>query len=299
MRSRHFALIAAAATILLAGCERSEQYPRWNRSREQRLLLFAEVEKLAVVQCRDLSRAEWPEGLGPDQYAKLFADEIARRARFKVIYPHEVMTKVEQANRDMLEQLRRDKRSLKPEDVIDIGRSEDDAAAAGQVVGADAVLVITIDDFDPYPPKRIGLTARVYLCRAAAPAGLEIIQQSDAGVPLEITGALREKFIWERQKYYDTRRKNTQEGLDWFARKHTDFAGYGGERGYYVTENFLGFVAYDLTDLLYDDAQWYKSHKPREPRDILAPRNGLPGEPEGRSGYDLGHGEHGTNRTRQ
>jgi hypothetical protein len=303
MRSRHFAVLAAAAAAFLAalpaGCERAEHFPVWTKSQEQRLMLFADVEKLAVIPFRDASGAAWPKDFDANKFSKLFADEIIRRARFKVIYPSEIAAFVVQANQETLARARLEKRAVTEDEIIVLGRTEADAVAAGRAAGVDAVLVVTIHDFDPYVPKRLALTVRVYLCGTPNRAAMDIIAMSDAGVPSEVPSTVRDRFIWERQKHYDSLRKNTRTGMDWEGRKHTGDTGFGDEIFRYSTERFMGFVSADLTDSLEGDSRWYEGRLARaggEPARFA--RGGGAGalyEP-GSAGYTQEHGEHGTGR---
>jgi hypothetical protein len=294
VRSRHFAILAATAALCACGCslERSPDYPKWR----DRVELFSAVEKLAVVPVREGARIAWPKDFDAGQFTAIFADEIVRHARFKVIYPRDVLASVEQANRETLARCRAEKHSPTQEEIIDLARTEDDAVAAGQAAGADAVLVVTVDDFEVYPPKRLALRARVYLCAAPSREALDVIQMSEAGVPLEVPVALREKFIWERQKHYDSLRKSAQTGMEWYARKHGGNTGFGEEVFYYSTERFLGFVADDLSGILCDDANRYKRRSWLGGVKKTAPSAPAAGPAEGGSGFEPEHGEHGVGR---
>jgi hypothetical protein len=290
------AAVLLALAALPAGCEPAEKYPRWSQSRQERLRLLAEVEKVAVVPFRDDSGAEWPGDFGPEQFARLMADEVVRRARFKVIYPRELLAAVEGANREALERARSEKRTPAEDEVIDLQRSELDAVTAGRAAGADAVLVATINDFEVYPPKRLALTMRLYLCAAPTGSAAEIIAMSDAGVPLEVPAGLRDRFIWERQRHYDSLSKSAQFSMGWYARKHGSTTGFGEEIFYYSTEKFFGFVAHELGEGLYADAQLYN----RPSRTLPAPAQ-VAGEPAETldapgSGFQPGHGESGVRR---
>lgn len=124
---------------------------------------------------------------------------------------------------------------------------------------------------------------------------MDVIRMSEAGVPLEVPISLRDKFIWERQKHYDSLRKNALTGLEWHARKHGDNTGFGDEIFYYSTERFLGFVADEITSVLCEDANRYKRRpwfglgsKPQDPATTgVSPRD------KGRSGFEQDHGERG------
>lgn len=284
MRSRHFALFAAAIFLAAAaGCngERAPEYPKW----KDRVELFRDIEKLAIVPVRESGKMQWPKEFGPEQLGTLFADEIVRRARFKVIYPRDVLAGIERANIETRAKAVADNRPLGRDDVIDLARSEEDVTAAGRAVGADAVLVITVSDFDPYPPKRLALTMRVYICAAPVSQDFrDILEMSDAGVPLDVPAALRERFIWERQKHYDSRRKNVQTGLEWHAAKHSDNTGFGDEIFYYSTEAFLGFVADELSAILCSDANRYKSIDKDKKKAALT---GVPAGPERTQRFEL------------
>ena len=283
MRSRHFALLAAALVAVLGGCmlpEREASYPKWRDRNE----LFADVEKLAVVPVREGGRIDWPMNFGAGQVGVLFADELVRHARFKVIYPREVLAAVDVTNRETLARCQVEGLAPAPEDIIDLARGDEDVLAAGRAVGADAVMVVTINDFEVYPPKRLAIGVRVYLCAKPSRRALDVISMSDAGVPMEVPVALREKFIWERQKHYDSLRKNAQSGMDWYARKHGSNTGFGEEIFYYSTERFLGFVAADLSEILAVDANRYKRLN-RDQKAALGTPGGGP-EASGSSGFE-------------
>lgn len=293
-------LLTAAAAIALAaltaGCEPQEKYPRWSQSRQERLRLLAEVEKVAVAPFRDESGAEWPADFGPEQFARLMADEVVRRARFKVVYPGELLAAVEGANRETLSRARAEKRAPAEDEVIDLKRSELDAVAAGRAAGADAVLVAAIKDFEVYPPKRLALVMRLYLCAAPTSSSAEIIAMSDAGVPLEVPAALRDKFIWERQRHYDSLSKSAQFSMDWYARRHGQSTGFGEEIFYYSTEKFFGFVAYELGEGLYADAQRYRSAPVAAAAAGAGPGHSPTAADSRGSGFEPGNGESGIRR---
>lgn len=298
MRSRHFAVLAAAIVMAACGCwrERTPDYPKWR----DRLELFANVEKLAVAPVRENGRIEWPREFGAEQFAVIFADEVTRRARFKVIYPRNLLAAVEDSNRETMLLCQKESRPPTDGEIINLERSEEDVVAAGRAAGADAVLVITVNDFEVYPPKRLALGVRVYLCATPTREALDVIRMSEAGVPLEVPTALRDKFIWERQKHYDSLRKNTQTGMEWYARKHGGNTGFGEELFPNSTDRFLRFVADDLTAILCDDANSYKRRawfglgpKPAAPDPA---RGARPNDEKGASGFELGHGEHGVRK---
>jgi hypothetical protein len=253
------ALLAAAlaplALLPLLGCrvERADSKPRWNESRPTRLALFAGVEKLAVAPFRDPGKSE---GLDAEKFANLVANELLRVKRFRVVYPRGVIAAAREANREM--SLRSGGKTSEDE-IIRLERSELDAVHAARAAGADAVLVGRVHDFDVYPPKRLAVTFRVYLCAAPRRSFADIVRMSDAGVPLEIGGELREKFIWERQWHYDTSRKGERMGMTWHARKHEKTRGFGDEIFYYSTNKFLAYVSSEVSGRLYADSLWYRS----------------------------------------
>ena len=251
-------LALPAALLLAAGCkpERAETFPDWSRSRAERLALFAGVEKLAVVTFRD--PADSP-GLSPELFARLAADELVPFRRFKVIYPADVAAAVEEANRETRARAGSARQSAAADELIDPERSELDAVAAGRAAGADAVLVAAVHDFEVYPPKRLAVTFRVYLCAAAQRSLAEVVRMTDDGVPAEVPAKLRERFVWERQVHYDSGRKGTRMDMSWHARKHEKTRGFGDEVFYYATEKFLAFAANEMAGALYGDSLWYTS----------------------------------------
>jgi len=284
---------AAVAT----GCrvERSDTTPRWSKSRNERLALFAGVEKLAVAAFRDPGKTP---GMDPEEFARLVADELLALKRFKIIFPRQLSAAARQENLVIKARALTEKREPGEDEVIDLLRSDLDAVHAARAAGADAVLVASVHDFEVYPPKRLAATFRVYLSGAPQRAFQEIIQMSDAGVPLEIGGSLRDRFIWERQWHYDAGRKRTRTSMTWHARKHEKDRGFGYEISQYSTPRFLGFVASDIGGMLLKDSQWYRSNAGAK----LARRHGIDYDglrgPSGGSGYRPGDGDYGVGRGR-
>lgn len=292
MRSRHFAILGAAIVMAACGCwlERKPDYPKWR----DRVELFADVEKLAVAPVRENGRIEWPREIGAEQFAVIFADEVVRQARFRVIYPRNLLAAVEEANRETLLRCQTESRPPAADEIIKLERSEEDVVAAGRAAGADAVLVVTVNDFEAYPPKRVALNVRVYFCATPPRDAQDMIRMSEAGVPLEVPAALRDKFIWERQKHYDSLRKNTQTGMESYAGKHAGNTGFGAELFPNSTDRFLRFVAYDLTGILCSDANRYKWL-----RYDSEPAPGVPAaspDEKGPSGFKPEHSERGVRK---
>ncbi len=301
MRSRHFAALLmgfAAAVLPQAGCkvERGDTFPKYR----DRVELFSEIEKLAIVPVRENGRVAWPKDYGAEQFSVLFAEKIVAHRRFKIVYPQNLLVSVDEANREMTVRCLQENRKPAAGDLIDLGRSDEDAVAAGRAAGADAVMVVTINDFEVYPPKRIALDVRIYMCGAPSRNAMDIISMSEAGVPAEIPAALREKFIWERQKHYDSLRKNAQTGMDWHASKYGGTTGFGDEVFYYSTEKFLDFVAEDLTDILCADADRYRLKRwlGGAGKDPGPSARGVRPDGGGESGFESEQSEHGIRRDR-
>jgi hypothetical protein len=286
-KSVFLAAAACLAGLIAAGCaiERADTTPRWSKSRSDRLALFAGIEKLVIAPFRD--PAESP-GMDADMFARFVANELLPLKRFKVIYPDQLAARVREANRGMA-----------PDKIIDLSRSETDAVNAARTVKADAVLVATVHDFGVYPPKRLAVTFRVYLAGAPHRSCQDMINLTSAGVPQEVPGHLRDKFIWERQWHYDAGRKRTRLRMSGHAHRQEKDRGFGEEIAYYSTTKFLGFVAADISGKLYKDSQWYKSGAGR----ALARKHGidyrnLSGTRSGGSGYTVGSSDHGTGKGR-
>ena len=288
------ALALFAASLLALGCAAcrpgySDRYPRWNKSREKRLALFGGVEKLAVAPLRDPAGRR---GMDPDLFARLMADSLVPYKRFKVIYPRQVREAAERANREAPARAG----AAGEDGRIDLERSELDAVHAAREAGADAVLVGTVHDFEIYPPKRLSVTFRVYLCAEPRRSFEDILHMTDDGVPAEIGGSLRSQFIWERQRHYDSGRKGTRLDMTLHAHKHEADRGYGDEIFYYSTEKFLSFTSAQVAGMLYWDSLWYRTLPGREVTRShrldfgdLAPRRG--------SGYRAGDSENGLERS--
>lgn len=292
MRRALLLVLAPLAALSFAGCRpvRKVTYPRWR----DRLARFAEIEKLAIAPVRDQSGKL---GKYEDVFPRLLADEIVPYKRFKMIYPKQLAAAAEQANRELIQRARSERRTPAEDEIIDLSRSELDAVHAARAAGADAVLVVTVHTFKIYPPKRLAVTYRVYTCAAPHRSFEDIIRMTDAGVPLEISAPLREKFIWERQEHYDTERKGTRLDMHLHSRKHEKTRAFGSEIFYYSTEKFLAFVSAQLSGKLYRDSLWYRSNTGRNvARKHGLHRGKLAGGGSGGSGFELGHGQRGTER---
>ncbi len=291
---RRAPLLAAAslAALCFAGCRpvRKARFPRWR----DRLARFAEIEKLAVAPLRDESGKL---GRYEDVFSRLLADEIVPYKRFKMIYPKQLAAAAEQANLELVKRANSEGRTPDEDKRIKLGRSALDAVHAARAAGADAVLVVTAHTFKIYPPKRLAVTYRVYACAAPHRSFDNIRRMTDAGVPQDISGPLRDKFIWERQEHYDTERKGTRLDMYLHSRKHEKTRAFGSEIFYYSTEKFLAFVSARLAGRLYRDSLWYRSNAGRN----VARKHGLhrgklaSGGSSG-SGFEPGHGERGTER---
>ncbi len=272
---------AVLAALIAAGCalERADSTPRWSKSRSERLALFAGVEKLVIAPFRD--PAESP-GMDADMFARFLANELLPLKRFKIIYPEQLAAAVREANRERA-----------GGEIIDLSRSELDAVHAARMVKADAVLVATIHDFGVYPPKRLAVTFRVYLAGALHRSFRDIRDMTDAGVPQEIPGPLRDKFIWERQWHYDAVGKRTRSSMTGYAHRHEKDRGFGQEIAYYSTTKFLSFVAADVSSKLYRDSRWYRSRA----GGTLARKHGIDyknlSRETGGSGYTTGSSDRG------
>ncbi len=292
---RALVLLLLGAVVAL-GCirvERSDTTPRWSKSRNERLALFAGVEKLAIATFRDPGKTP---GMDPAKFARLVAGEMLALKRFKIIFPRQLVTAAKHQNEVLTARALTEKREPGADEIIDLLRSDLDAVHAARAAGADAVLVASIHDFEVYPPKRLAVRFRVYLSGAPQRSFEEIIHMSDAGVPMEIGGSLRDKFIWERQWHYDAGRKRTRSRMTWDAHKYEKNRGFGEEIAQYSTPRFLGFVAADISGLLLKDSQWYRSHAGAK----LASKHGIDYSSlrgaSGGSGYRPGDGDYGVGR---
>jgi len=242
-------LTAAALVLVLAsGCARDGQtyYPEWEKSRWQRLDLFRNVEGLAIAPLETGERVTRERLHYVDFTARAIYDQIMRRQRFRLVEPE------------------RYKRAL--EDVkagAGGGASPDaekDAIAAAARAGADAVLVVRVEDVDPYFPPKIVMRARMYVCRQVSLSEKTIINMTGAGVPLEVPRSLRERFIWQRDIVLDAREENTMAMVKAFAGRHeVRYSGLGPEVFVRSMERYSDFAAAVLAGQLFNDAEFYKT----------------------------------------
>ncbi len=145
------------------------------------------------------------------------ANQMATQGEVRVIYPREMMKMVETENRKAkLHNTRLQERIVLGEDLNGIPRDErtrmrmmdpsvniDDAVKLGRLLKADAVVMGTVTDYDPYMRPKMCLTVKLVATGNSDTAAMALSQMTQWGVPRTSSTARGE--IWFVQQNFDSR----------------------------------------------------------------------------------------------
>ena len=200
------------------------------------------VHTIAVAPIDDASGAA--EGL---DLAEALAAELVQFPDVAVIRPEAL---VEAARRSDVEL--RDDRSLR---------------TVGRLAGADAVLVVSLREYDPFYPPRVGVAARLVFCRASATRGQDAIELSGFGQAVPASArTLSDTLSIER--VYDGAHRETRHMACRYALGHDsdDDALDGTERVLRLPDLYFRFVSNRLVRDIFADYQARQNTAKKENR---------------------------------
>lgn len=162
-----------------------------------------------------------------DPLSSIFASELVKFNRFSVIRPRKVAE------------------VLAREGLTSIA-SQKDAARIARLVGADAIIVGEVTDYDPYEPPRIGLKAMLVTVNenlGSGPGSVDRFDFATAGQLQVPTGAKRSLPAGWIDVEYDMRRERV--GLEYkiFSLYQDTRRGLAGATFLRITDNFLCFAS--------------------------------------------------------
>lgn len=157
----------------------------------------------------------------------IFASELVKFDRFSVIRPRKVAEVLAREGLASIE-------------------TQKDAARIARLVGADAIIVGEVTDYDPYEPPRIGLKAMLVTVnenRGSGPGNVDRFDFATAGRLQTPSGAKRSLPAGWIDVEYDMRRERV--GLEYkvFTLYQDTRRGLAGATFLRITDNFLCFVS--------------------------------------------------------
>ncbi len=226
-----------AATALLPGCSwKTARKIAAGASKSRVLeettgdpLAFSTIRSVAVIPFVDRAPQR---GFDAKVFATRLANQIALRGEVRVVYPGEILAEAEKANEAILRhnatlrrrrmlgitpsedretRVLRARASLREvvaaeEDVrmreVDPVHHLDDALKIARKLGADAVIVGMVTDYDPYMRPRIALNARLVATGTTDAAAMQLATMTQWGVPRG--GTVARGLIWQMQKNFDS-----------------------------------------------------------------------------------------------
>lgn len=175
------------------------------------------------------------EGFNSTAFTTAMASQLATRGEVRVFYPQEILKIVEIENRkarahnvklqdritmgEDLSSLTRDERTRMA--MLDPVGNIDDAVKVGRLIGADAVVMGTITDYDPYMRPKMCLTIKLVATGASDVAANALADLSQWGVPRSATTA--RGVVWYMQQNFDSRDSDTGRNVwSYGYTKHTE-----------------------------------------------------------------------------
>ncbi len=210
---------------VVAGCSiRSSKYMKYPENP------YPHVRTIAVAPF--LSEASHAEGMDSGgmanglQAAEIFANELAQVPGVRVIRPGHVKDVV-----------------LKDASRI---ANVQEALSAAKRLGADAIIVGVVTDYDPYPPPRAGIAIQMFAENPEAQAaGGDPTSEVLSGRPLAVAPAEQRFLVIAFERVFDAHQAATRSELRDYAESFTaEDRGFQGE-GYFlgVYERYLHFCA--------------------------------------------------------
>lgn len=168
--------------------------------------------------------------------ANTFATEMVKFEGFKVVRPSKVMAAMEKVTITSL----------------------DDVIALGRDLKADAVLVATVTDYDPYNPPRIAVALQLFRVqqRPLAAADIDRIVQSATWKPFKVTSKHASNLVASFERVYDSNRKDVKAEVEAYAMAHDDrdYAFKDGDAFLNITSRYWQFVSCRLVMEIIDSA---------------------------------------------
>lgn len=179
---------------------------------------LATVKTIAFVPFVNVSAEQAFDSMA---FTTRMANQMATQGEVRVVYPREMMKLVETENRKAkLHNTRLRERVLMGEDLNKLPRDErtrmrmldpatnlEDAVKLGRILKADAVVMGTVTDYNPYMRPRMCLTVKLVATGNSDTAAIALSQMTQWGVPRASSTA--RGVIWFVQQNFDSRDSDT------------------------------------------------------------------------------------------
>lgn len=217
-----------------------------------------ELHTLAVAPVVDLTGE--PHAAGPDALGRQIAGALVAAGWQKVIYPPEIAAAMQERARP---------RRIPVTDELLPAGADSRAVDAAASLDADAVLVVQLLEYRPYPPPRVVLRARLYRTDPAGELASDaILQMTDDGVPADIPARPRSRFLWASERVLDARQQVAHSKLAAFAGSLQSVAGSLDMDAHRLTrsmDRYLAFCAHVLANDLKSHLQGARFNAASEP----------------------------------
>jgi len=138
------------------------------------------------------------------------------------------------------------------------------------VLGADAVLLFAVSEYDPYDPPRIGISAQLYGARPGPSIGTmgTAAIPDEAGLPASASHEAPGGLLVQTQRVFDASHESVVRDLREFARRRSaDNSAYGWRQYVVSQQHFISFCCHaTIRRLLGQDQGWGRTQWAREVR---------------------------------
>ncbi len=237
---------------------------------------LATVRTIAVLPLENTSAEKGFEAVA---FATRFANQLASTGAVRVIYPRQALEAVERQNQAirrhnaevyhrrllgakpaaeraaLLQRAQAEGRESiaaeedRPRELMDPVRNLEDAVTIGRILKADAVIMGTVLDYDPYLRPRISLSLRLVATGASDAAAQALAELTQWGIPRSLTTA--RGVVWFRQQNFDSRDGNIGSDVYFDAiSRHIDNHPYDAEAYLRSPSMYADFVGAALAKAL-------------------------------------------------
>lgn len=159
--------------------------------------------------------------LDPLRLADLMASELTQLPGVRVIPLNRVLAQLASEQRERVE-------------------SPDHAQQLRERLGADAIVVMAVTEYDPYSPPVLGLTAQLY-GEQRSPGGLDLVAASRRTTPFEAATSVRAPRVEYQRVFHGADRQVEKEMREFVRRRSADDSPYGWRKFLASQDEFLRF----------------------------------------------------------
>lgn len=228
--------LLAALAMVTAGCHR----PRPVEPISIRNQAFGSIT-IAVAPAINLTGAH---DFDSDRFADLMASELSYAERVSVVPVSRVLNVLTAQGMHDVES---------PTHAIELAR----------LVGADAILVFAVTEYDPYDPPRVGITAQLYGSRPGTGGGVDPVALSrQAGLTGDAGRRNERGLLAQTQRVFNAAHEDVVSDIKRYARhRGSRSSPYGWRRFVVSQQDFVRYCCYATIRALMDAHQESESAK--------------------------------------